>query len=110
MVEADRQHSMSGHVLDTAMAAAGAQLLVQVSDRFSQPSMVRRQDRPPGGWVTQAVQDRDALGRPQHHIKGRDGVAAVGAAQQLASGRVSTLEHRLESGHRCGDDDVHPRR
>jgi len=34
MVEADRQQPLSGHVLDTTMAAAGAQVLVQVGDRF----------------------------------------------------------------------------
>jgi hypothetical protein len=48
VVEADRQHPLSGHVLDTAMAAAGPQVLVQVDDRLSQPSMMGGQYRPAG--------------------------------------------------------------
>jgi hypothetical protein len=30
----DRQHALTVHVLDTAMAAAGPQVVVQVGDRF----------------------------------------------------------------------------
>jgi len=33
VVESDRQQSLAGHVLDTAVAAASAQVLVQVADR-----------------------------------------------------------------------------
>jgi hypothetical protein len=46
VVEADRQQALSGHVLDTAMAAAGPQLLVQVGHRFGQPGVVGGQHRP----------------------------------------------------------------
>jgi hypothetical protein len=101
VVEPDRQQALSGHVLDTAMAAAGPQVLVQVADRLGQPSMMGRQHRPSSGWIAEAVQDRDALGRPQDHIEGWDGVAAVGPAQQLSRRRVPALEHGLELGHGC---------
>jgi hypothetical protein len=83
------------------MAAAGPQVLVQVADRLGQPSMMRLQHGPAGGRVTEAVQDRHALGRPQDHVKGGHGVAAVGAAQKFASRRVAALEHGLEPGQRC---------
>jgi hypothetical protein len=101
MVEPDRQQTLSGHMLDTTMAAPHAQVLVQVADRLDQPSVMGGQHRPAGRHIPQAVQDRDALGRPQDHIKGRHGVAAVGAAQQLAGGGVAAFEHGLEPGHRC---------
>ena len=78
MVEPDGQQPLAGHVLDTAMAAAGAQVLVQVADRLGQPGMMGGQDDASGGWVAEAVEDRDALGRPQDHVEGRDGVAAMG--------------------------------
>jgi len=101
VVEPDRQPPVSGHVLDTSMATASAQVLVQVSDRFGQPSMMRPKHRLAGGRVAQAVEDRHALGRPQDHIEGRHSAAAMRAAQQLASGGVATLEHGLEPGHGC---------
>jgi hypothetical protein len=101
MVEPDRQQPLAGHVLDTAMAAAGAQVLVQVADRLADTGVMRRQDRPASGRVTQAVEDRDALGRPQDHIKAWHGVAAMRAAEQLPGRGVSALEHGLEPGHGC---------
>jgi hypothetical protein len=101
MIEPDRQQPLSGHVLVTAMTAAGAQVSIQVGDRLGQPSMMGSQDRPAGRRVPQAVEDRDALGRPQHHIEARHGVAAMRAAEQLASRRVPTFEHGLEPGHGC---------
>jgi hypothetical protein len=97
----DRQQSLAGHMLDTTVAAAGAQVLVQVADRLDQPSMMRGQHRPAGRRTTEAVQDRHALGRPQHHIKAWHGVAAMRPAQQLAGRRVAALEHGLEPDHRC---------
>jgi hypothetical protein len=101
VVEGDRQQPLAGHLLDTAMATAGPQVSVQVADRLGQPGMMCRQHRPARGRVPQPVEDRHALGRPQDHVKGRDGVAAVATAQQLPSGRVAALEHALEPGHRC---------
>ena len=71
VVEPDRQQPLSGHMLDTTMAAAGPQVLVQVADRLGQPGVMGGQHRPAGGRVTQAVEDRHALGRPQDHVKGR---------------------------------------
>jgi hypothetical protein len=41
VVESDRQHPLAGHVLDTTMAAASPQVLVQVADRLGQPGMMR---------------------------------------------------------------------
>jgi hypothetical protein len=101
VVEADRQQPLAGHVLDTAMAAAGAHVPVQVGNRLDQPSMMRRQYGPAGGRITQGGQDGDALGRPQHHIEGGHGVTAVRSAQELAGCGVAALEHGLEPGHRC---------
>jgi site-specific DNA recombinase len=101
VVEPNHQHPLSGHMLDTAMAATGPEMLVQIPDRLGQPSMVGLEHRPASGRIPQAVEDRDALGRAQHHVKARHGVAAVRAAQQLAGGGVAALEHGLEPGHGC---------
>jgi hypothetical protein len=76
-------------------------MLVQVADRLGQPGVMGGQHRPSDCRVTQAVEDRDALGRPQHHIKAGYGVAAMRAPQQLTRRRVPALEHGLELGHRC---------
>jgi hypothetical protein len=65
-------------------------VLVQVANRLSQPGMMRLEHRPAGRRIPQAVQDRDALGRPQDHIKGGHGVAAMRAAKKLAA--RSTLD------------------
>jgi hypothetical protein len=101
VVEADRQKPLSGHVLVSGVAATGAQVSVQVGDRLGKAGMMRSEDGPAGGRVAQPVEDRHALGRPQHHIKGRHRVAAMRAPQQLAGGGVAALEHGLEAGHRC---------
>jgi len=101
VVEPDGQHPVSGHVLDTAVATTGAQVLVQVADRLSEPGVMGGQHRPSSGWVTKAVEDRDALGRPQDHVKGRHRVAAMRAAQEFAGAGVAALEHGLEFGHGC---------
>jgi hypothetical protein len=101
MVEPDRQQSLSGHVLVAAVAASGAHVSVQVGDRLADTSVVSGQHRPAGSRTAEPVEDRDALGRPQDHIKRGHGVAAMGAAQQLAGCGVATLEHGLEPGRRC---------
>jgi hypothetical protein len=88
-------------MLDTAVAAAGSQVSVQVGNRLGQPDVMRLEHRPAGGRIPEAVQDRHALGRAQHHVERGHGVAAVGAAEQLPSRRVAALEHGLEPGHRC---------
>ena len=46
MVEPDRQQPLAGHMLDTAMATASAQVLVDVADRFGQSGVMGGQDRP----------------------------------------------------------------
>jgi hypothetical protein len=48
MVEPDRQQPVSGHVLDTAMATAGPQVLAEVGGRLGHASMMRRQHHPAG--------------------------------------------------------------
>ena len=95
------QQPLAGHVLDTAMATARPQVLVQVGNCLGQSRVVGGQHRSAGGRVTEAVEDRDALGRPQDHIKGGHGVAAMRAAQELPGGGVAAFEHGLEPGRRC---------
>jgi hypothetical protein len=46
VVEPDRQQPLSGHVLDTAVAAAGPKMLVQVGDRLADTGVVGSQHRP----------------------------------------------------------------
>jgi hypothetical protein len=58
VVIADGQQPLAGHVLDAAMSAAGAHMLVQVGDRLGQPRVMRPEDRPAGRRIAQAVQDR----------------------------------------------------
>jgi hypothetical protein len=101
MIEPDRQHPLSIHVLDTAMAAPGAEVSVQVGDRLADTGVMSREHRPAGGRITQAVEDRDALGWAQHHVKGRHRVATMRAAEELAGVGVAALEHPLEPRRRC---------
>jgi hypothetical protein len=101
VVKPNRQQTLSGHMLDTTVTAAGPHVLVQVADHLGHPEMMGGQHRPAGGRIAQAVEDRDALDRTQHHVEGRDGVAAMGAAQQLTGVGMAALEHGLESGHGC---------
>src|ERR671910_687622 len=70
VVEADCQHPLSGHVLVSTVATAGPKVLVQVADRLGQPGMMGLKHRPTGGRVAEAVEDRDALGRPQDQVEG----------------------------------------
>jgi hypothetical protein len=57
VVEPDGQQPLSGHMVDTTVAAARPQVLIQVADRFGQPGVMGGQDRPTGGRVTEAVED-----------------------------------------------------
>jgi hypothetical protein len=101
VVEPDREQPLSGHVLDTTVAAASSQVAVQVGNRLGQPSVMGGQHRPAGRSIPEAVENRHALGRPQHYIKGRHAVTAMRPAEQLPSCRVPALEHGLEPGRRC---------
>jgi hypothetical protein len=101
VVEPDRQQPLSGHMLDTAMATAGPQVVVQVGGRLADAGVMGRQHRPAGRRIPQAVEDRDALGRAQDHVEGGNGVAAVGPAEEFAGVGVAALEHGLEPGRRC---------
>jgi hypothetical protein len=101
VVEPNRQQPLSGHVLDTAMATAGAKVSVQVGDRLADTGVVSIQDCPAGCRIPQAVEDRHALGRPQHDVERWHGVAAVGAAEELAGVGVTALEHPPEPRRGC---------
>jgi hypothetical protein len=101
MIEPDRQQPLSGHMLDTGVAAAGSNVSVQVGDRLADTGVMSREHRPAGGRITQAVEDRHALGRAQHHVEGGHGPLAVGAAEELPGGGVAALEHPLEPRWRC---------
>jgi hypothetical protein len=76
-------------------------VLVQVGRRLADTGVVGVKHRPPGGRIAQAVEHRHALGRAQHHIERRHRVAAMGAAEQFASGGVAALEHPPEVRRRC---------
>ena len=56
MVEPDRQQPPAGHMLDTTMAAARAQVSVQVGDRLADTRVVGGQHRSSGGRIAQAVE------------------------------------------------------
>ena len=64
-------------------------------------SMVGGEHRLSNRRITKAVEDRDALGRPQDHVEPRHRIATMRAAQQLAGVGVATLEHGLEPRRRC---------
>jgi hypothetical protein len=64
VVEPDGQQPLSGHALDTAVSAADAQVSVQVAHCLADTSVMGGQHRLAGGRVAEAVEDRDALGRP----------------------------------------------
>jgi hypothetical protein len=83
MVEPHRQQPLSGHMLVSAVATASAQMSVQIGNRLGHPRMVGVQDRPAGRRIAQAIQDRRALGRPQHHVERRHRVATMRAAEEL---------------------------
>ena len=99
VVEPDRQQPLAGHMLDTTVSAAGAQVAVQVGDRLGQPGMMGRQYRPAGRRVTEAVEDRDALGRAQDQVERWYGVVAVGAAEELVNSTRMVGQLRRLSDH-----------
>jgi hypothetical protein len=101
VVEPDRRQALAGHMLDTAMATPGPQVLVQIGHRLGQHGVMSLEHRPAGHRVAQAVEDGDALGRPQDHIEGGHGVTVMRTAEQFASGGVAAFEHGLEPGRRC---------
>ncbi len=96
MVEPDRQQAVAGHMVAASMAAAGADVLLEVAERFGGRLVVGVQHMGGDLGVAQAVQQRHALGRPQHHIEGRYAPLAVAAAKQLACLGVAAVEHPHE--------------
>jgi hypothetical protein len=101
MVEPHRQHTLSGHVLDAAVATPSPKVSVQVGHRLPDTGVVGVQHRPAGHRITQAVEHRHALGGAQDHVEGGHGALAVGAAEELAGVGLAALEHPPEPGHRC---------
>jgi hypothetical protein len=57
MVEPHREQPVSGHVLDTAVATTGPQVLVQIRDGLGQPGVMGREHRPASGRIPEAVED-----------------------------------------------------
>jgi hypothetical protein len=76
-------------------------VVVQVGGGLGHAGVVGGQHRPAGRRVTEAVEDRDALGGAQDHVKGWHRVAAVGAAEEFAGVGVAALEPLLEARRRC---------
>jgi hypothetical protein len=101
VVEPDRQQPLALDMLVAGVAAARLQVLVQVGGRLPDAGVMGGQGGRAGGRIAQAVEDRDALGRPQDYVEGRHPVAAVGTAQQLAGLGMAALEHPPEAGRRC---------
>jgi hypothetical protein len=101
MVEPHRQQPLPGHMLVPGVAAARPYMGVQVGNRLTDASVVSVQHRPSGRRIAQAVQNRHALGRAQHHVEPRHRPLAVGPAEELAAVGVAALEHPPEARHRC---------
>jgi hypothetical protein len=97
VVEHDRQQPLAVHMLVAAMAAAGAQVVIQVGGGLGYAGVVAGQHRPAGRGIAEAVEDRDALGGAQDDVEGGHGVAAVRAAEQLPGAGVAALEHAWNS-------------
>jgi hypothetical protein len=83
-------------VLHAGVAAAGADVVVQVGDRLPDAGMVGGQDGPADLRVAQAVEDRHALGGAQDHVEPGHRALAVRSAEELARVGVAALEHPPE--------------
>jgi hypothetical protein len=57
VVEPDRQQPLSVHMLMSAMAAAGPEVVVQVGGGFGHADVVGGQHRPAGRRIPEAVED-----------------------------------------------------
>jgi hypothetical protein len=101
VVESDRQQPATRDVLDAGVAAAGADVLVQVGDRLGHPRMVRVEDSPAGRRVAQPVEDGHALGGAQDDVERRHRVPTMRPAEEFAGVGVAALEHPPEPRHRC---------
>src|SRR6266568_1861849 len=66
------------------MAASRADVVLQVAERLLGRLVVGVQHLGGDLGIAQAVQQRHALGRPQHHIERRHPMVAVRAAEQLS--------------------------
>jgi hypothetical protein len=96
VVEPDRQQPVAVHVFVAAMPAARADVVLQVRQRLRGRLVVGLQHVTGDLGVSEAVQQRHALGRPQHQIECRNAMFAVGAAKELAGVGVAAVEHPHE--------------
>ncbi len=78
------------------MAASRADVVLQVAERLLGRLVVGVQHLGGDLGVAQAVQQRHALGRPQHHIERRHPMVAMRPAQQLSGVGVAAVEHPHE--------------
>ncbi len=102
MVEADRQQPVALYVLVAAVAAARADMLLQVAKRLLGRLVVCVQHLGGDLGIAQAVQQRHALGGPQHQVKRWHAALAVRPAEELAGVGVAAVEHpheRLGAGN-----------
>jgi hypothetical protein len=95
VVEPDRDQLATSDMVVPAMAAAGADVRLEIAERLLGRLLVGVQHTGDLG-VAQAVQQRHALGRAEHHIEGRHAPVTVGAAEQGAGVGVAAMEHVYE--------------
>ncbi len=89
-------------MLGAVVAAAGADLAVEVGDRLADRVLVGGQDRRAGLLVAQPVQHRDALGGTKHQVPRGHRVGAGWTAELLAGLGVAPGEQVLERLRRAG--------
>src|SRR6266542_1724456 len=97
-----RQQPRPANMLGAVVAAAGADLAVEVGDRLADRVLVGGQDRRAGLLVAQPVQHRDALGGTKHQVPRGHRVGAGWTAELLAGLGVAPGEQVLERLRRAG--------
>ena len=101
MVEPDRQHALPLDVLDPGVAAAGAQLLVQVGDRLASPAWcASRTARPVEGSPSAYRSDTLLVGRSTTSKAGT-ALRPWGRPSSWPVSGVAALEDGLEAGDGC---------
>src|SRR6266545_2779048 len=97
-----RQQPRPANMLGAVVAAAGADLAVEVGDRLADRVLVGGQDRRAGLLVAQPGQHRDALGGTKHQVPRGHRVGAGWTAELLAGLGVAPGEQVLERLRRAG--------
>jgi hypothetical protein len=83
------------------MSPTRADMVLEIGQGFGGRLVVGGQDLGGDLRIAEAIEERDALGWPQHHIERRDAPVAMRSAEQLASVGVAAVEHpdeRLGAG------------